>query len=103
MSACAAVPVRYGSTTTSFAPRFLAVMACVITLIWVLTGLPPQITTRSECSSTSRMSVPRLKPVPATQPVSDSATQIVENQREYFIWWRRRLMPSRCTCPIVPA
>ena len=28
---------------------------------------------------------------------------IVENQREYFISWRRRLMPSRCTRPMVPA
>ncbi len=47
--------------------------------------------------------MPRLLPTPAIQPVSESATQMVENQREYFIAWRSRLMPSRCTSPIVPA
>ena len=78
-------------------------MAWFITLTWVLTGLPPQITTRSECSSISRRSTPRFIPVPAFQPVSDSVTQMVENQREYRIAWRRRLIPSRCTSPIVPA
>ena len=78
-------------------------MAWVMTLTWVFTGLPPQITTRSECSSISRTSAPRLAPTPAIQPVSESVTQMVENQREYFIAWRRRLMPSRCTSPIVPA
>ena len=46
-------------------------MAWVMTLTWVLTGLPPQITTRSECSSTSRTSAPRFIAVPAIQPVSD--------------------------------
>ena len=55
----------------------------------------------------SRISVPqrtaRLAPTPAIQPVSASVTQMVENQREYFIALRRRLMPSRCTRPIVPA
>ena len=33
----------------------------------------------------------------------DSATQMVACQREYFIAWRSRLMPSRCTMPMVPA
>ncbi len=56
-----------------------------------------------ECSSISRRSAPRLAPTPAIQPVSESVTQMVENQREYFIAWRSRLMPSRCTRPIVPA
>jgi hypothetical protein len=60
------------------APRFLARMAWVMTLTWVLTGLPPQITTSSECSSISRTSAPRLAPTPAIQPVSDSVTQMVE-------------------------
>ena len=50
-SACSAVPVRYGSTTTSLAPRsFLARATWVITLTWVFTGLLPQITIRSECT-----------------------------------------------------
>ena len=102
-SAFSAVPVRYGSTTTSLAPRFFAAIACCITLTWVLTGLPPQITTRSACSAASRRSTPRLAPTPAIQPVSERVTQMVENQREYFIAWRRRWMPSRCTSPIVPA
>jgi hypothetical protein len=78
-------------------------MTWVMTLTCVCTGLPPQMTTRSECSPTSRRSTPRLAPMPATQPLSESVTQMVENQREYFIAWRSRLMPSRCTSPIVPA
>ncbi len=77
-SAFAAVSVRYGSTTTKVAPRRLACMAWLITLTWVFTGLPPQITTRSECSPISRRSTPRLAPTPAAQPVSARVTQIVE-------------------------
>ena len=82
MSAASAVPVRYGSTTTSFAPRsFRALVMWFITLTWVETGLPPHTTIRSDCAI-SRPSTPRLTPVPTIQPASVSALQIVECWRE---------------------
>jgi hypothetical protein len=47
-----------------------------MTLTWVETGLPPQMTMRSE-SAISRLSVPRLAPTPASQPASANVLQIV--------------------------
>ena len=74
--------MRYGSTTTSFAPRsFRARVTCVITLTWVETGLPPHITIRSDFAI-SRGSTPRLWPTPAIQPASGSEVQIVSFCRE---------------------
>jgi hypothetical protein len=67
------------------APRRRARIACVITFTCVWTGLPPQMTTRSACSPTSRKSTPRLAPAPAIHPASARATQIVPCHREYFI------------------
>ena len=51
-------------------------MIQVITLTWVATGLPPQTTIRSDFAI-SRGSAPRLTPLPASQPASASATQMV--------------------------
>ena len=48
-----------------------------MTLTWVETGFPPQTTT-SSARCMSRASLPRLVPVPAAQPASDSVTQNVE-------------------------
>ena len=82
MSATAAVPVRYGSTTTSLAPRsFRARAICVITLTCVDTGLPPHITIRSE-RAISRGSGPMKRPTPAIQPASQIEVQIVLACRE---------------------
>src|SRR5215831_1455528 len=62
--------------TTSLAPRsFLAAAMWVIKFTWVETGLPPQITIRSDLAI-SRPSTPRLTPTPASQPASDSILQI---------------------------
>jgi hypothetical protein len=51
----------------------------VITLTWVATGLPPQTTIRSALAI-SRGSGPTNRPVPAIQPASAEAVQIV------FLW-----------------
>ena len=48
----------------------------VITLTWVFTGLPPQITIRSDFAI-SRGSGPVMRPTPAVQPASHTAVQIV--------------------------
>ena len=91
------------SIATILAPRSLrARTAWVITLTCVLTGLVPQITTRSE-RAISRGSGPASLPVPAMKPVQAGLTQIVEWKPEYFFTWRRRLMPSRMMRPMVPA
>ena len=91
------------STTTSLAPRArLAFTAWCMTLIWVLTGLVPQITTRSDFAI-SRGSAPASLPVPAMKPGQAMVTQIVECWPEYFFTLRRRLMPSRIIRPMVPA
>ena len=64
------------SIATILAPRCLrARMACVITLTCVLTGLVPQITTRSDLAI-SRGSAPASLPVPAMKPVQASVVQI---------------------------
>ena len=97
------VAFMYTSTTAILAPRSLrARVACVITLTWVFTALVPQITTRSDFAI-SRGSEPASLPVPAMKPAQAGLTQMVEWKPEYFLAWRRRLMPSRMTKPIVPA
>ena len=64
------------------APRsFRAWATCAITLTWVETGLPPQLTIKSDLAI-SRPSMPRFGPTPASQPASVSALQIVECWRE---------------------
>ena len=68
----------------------------------MLTGLVPQITTRSDFAI-SRGSGPAILPVPAAKPVKEALTQMVEWKPEYFLAWRSRLMPSRITSPMVPA
>ena len=89
--------------TTIFAPRSLrARTAWVITLTWVTTALVPQITTQSDFAI-SRGSEPRSAPVPIIQPVQARLVQIEPKKPEYFLAWRSRSMPSRCTSPIVPA
>ena len=91
------------STAAILAPRSLrARTACVITLTWVLTALVPQITTRSDFAI-SRGSTPATVPVPAAKPAKAGLTQIVEWKPEYFLAWRRQLMLSRITRPMVPA
>ena len=68
--------------TTSLAPRsFRAAATWVITLTWVETGLPPQMTIRSDLAI-SRPSTPRLAPTPASQPASDNMLQIDKCSRE---------------------
>ena len=70
------------SMTAILAPRSLrARVACVITLTWVLTGLVPQITTRSDFAI-SRGSTPASLPVPAANPAHDSAVQMVATMSE---------------------
>ena len=65
------------SMATILAPRsFLARVACVMTLTWVLTGLVPQITTRSDLAI-SRGSAPASLAVPAMKPVHASVVQKV--------------------------
>ena len=65
------------SIAAIFAPRSLrARIACVITLTWVLTGLVPQITTRSDFAI-SRGSTPATLPVPAAKPARAMVEQIV--------------------------
>ena len=52
-----------------------------MTLIWVFTGLPPQITSRSDCAI-SRASGPVRLPTPARQPASQTEVQMVSFWRE---------------------
>ena len=67
------------SIATILAPRSLrALIACVITLTWVLTGLVPQMTTKSDLAI-SRGSGPASFPVPAMYPVQASVVQMEEN------------------------
>ena len=81
-SATAAVRVRYGSTTASFAPRsFRAREMWLMTLTWVEAGLPPQEMIRS-ASAISRGSGPIKLPAAAFQPESASAVQIVSSWPE---------------------
>jgi hypothetical protein len=64
------------SMATILAPRSRrALTAWVITLTCVLTGLVPQITTRSDLAI-SRGSGPASLPVPAMKPVQASVVQI---------------------------
>ena len=42
-------------------------------------------------------------PIDLAKPVQAGLTQMVEWKPEYFLTWRSRLMPSRCTRPMVPA
>ena len=44
-----------------------------------------------------------VAPVPITHPVQARLVQIEPKKPEYFLAWRSRSMPSRCTSPIVPA
>jgi hypothetical protein len=52
-----------------------------MTLTWVFTGLPPQIT-MSSAAPISRASTPFLAPTPANQPDSASMVQMVDHWRE---------------------
>ena len=102
-SACFAVACRYTSMHTIFAPRSRrALSAWVITLTWVLAAFVPQMITRSDFAI-SRGSAPARRPVPAMNPFQARVVQIVEYCPEYCMTWRRRLIPSRCTSPMVPA
>src|SRR5262249_61736651 len=93
----------YTSTAAILAPRSLrARVAWVITLTWVLTAFVPQITMRSDFAI-SRGSGPAILPTPAANPLQAGLTQMVEWKPEYFLAWRRRLIPSRITSPMVPA
>ncbi len=103
MSAAAAVPVRYGSTTTSLAPRSLrARVTWAMTLTWVDTGLVPHSTFRS-ATAISRESAPLTRPQPAIHPAVAMVLQMVPLRPDQRIACRSRKMPSRFTSPIVPA
>jgi len=81
-SDASALGVRYGSTTTKYAPRSLRARATwVITLTWVETGLPPHMMIRSDFAI-SRGSVPLMSPNPASQPALTTVVQMFGSWRE---------------------
>ena len=66
-SACWAVGVRYGSTTTTYAPRARACFTSVMTLTVEYAAFTPQSTTRSAPTICSE-SLPVTLPTVARQP-----------------------------------
>src|SRR5438874_2431113 len=101
-SACTAVGVRYGSMTTTWAPRCRACLTSVITLIVEYAALTPQSTTRSAPTICSE-SLPVTCPTVARQPVYAVDTQIERSSRLAPSAWNSGCPAKNCTWPIDPA